>query len=97
MPIDYKNYPDNWKSEIRPAILARAENRCECCGVENYAQNPVTGSKVVLTIAHLDHNTTNNSPENLRALCQLCHLRYDSRRHVATRRRKAFEAQPSLF
>ncbi len=37
MPIDYKNYPPNWKTEIRPAILARAENKCEECGVENYA------------------------------------------------------------
>lgn len=46
MPIDYKNYPDNWKTEIRPAVLIRAggdpENpvigaRCESCGVPNYA------------------------------------------------------------
>ena len=37
MPIDYRNYPDNWKTEIRPSILKRAENKCEKCGVENYA------------------------------------------------------------
>jgi hypothetical protein len=37
MPIDYKKYPQNWKSEIRPAILERAENKCEFCGVENYS------------------------------------------------------------
>lgn len=37
MPIDYKKYPANWKSEIRPAILERANHRCERCGVENYA------------------------------------------------------------
>jgi hypothetical protein len=35
MPIDYKNYPANWKTEIRPAILQRAQNKCEQCGVKN--------------------------------------------------------------
>lgn len=37
MPIDYNNYPSNWKSEIRPAILKRANNCCELCGVRNGA------------------------------------------------------------
>jgi hypothetical protein len=37
MPIDYKNYPHNWKTEIRPRILERAKNKCERCGVSNYA------------------------------------------------------------
>jgi len=35
MPCDYKNYPDNWKSEIRPAILERDNHCCKFCGVEN--------------------------------------------------------------
>ena len=35
MPIDYKLYPKNWKSEIRPAILERAVNCCEFCRVPN--------------------------------------------------------------
>lgn len=37
MPIDYKKYPPNWKTEIRPAILKRANNCCEECGIENYS------------------------------------------------------------
>jgi len=37
MPYDLRNYPPNWLTEIRPAILARAGNRCEVCGVANYA------------------------------------------------------------
>ena len=37
MPIDYKKYPKNWKTEIRPAIMRRARYRCEFCGVNNYA------------------------------------------------------------
>lgn len=35
MPIDYKRYPPNWKTEIVPAVLMRAGNKCECCGLEN--------------------------------------------------------------
>lgn len=36
--------------------------------------------KVVLTIAHLDHDETNEhvSLDRLKALCQICHLRYDA-------------------
>lgn len=29
-------YPANWSTEIRPRILARANNRCERCGVPNH-------------------------------------------------------------
>lgn len=37
--------------------------------------------KVVLTIAHLDHDETNHEvkDERLMAMCQLCHLRYDAK------------------
>lgn len=35
MPIDYSKYPANWKTEIRPAILERADNRCEICNAVN--------------------------------------------------------------
>lgn len=79
MPIDYKKYPPNWKTEIRPAVLARANNCCEFCGVENRTIRP-DGVKVVLTVAHLDHDETNwnVSIDRLRALCQRCHLRYDA-------------------
>lgn len=35
MPIDYKKYPLNWKSEIRPSILERDGNCCGFCKVKN--------------------------------------------------------------
>lgn len=38
MPIDYKNYPPDWKSRIRPEALERANHCCETCGVPNYAR-----------------------------------------------------------
>lgn len=37
MPCDYKNYPLDWHSRIRPAILERAGHRCEECHAPNYA------------------------------------------------------------
>lgn len=41
---------------------------------------------IVLTIAHLDHQPENCAPENLKALCQRCHLRYDSQHNAETSR-----------
>jgi len=91
MPIRPENksrYPANWK-EIRAAILQRANNRCEFCGVENhsYRLNEKTGklARIVLTIAHLDHTPENCDPSNLRALCQRCHNRYDAEHRKQTR------------
>lgn len=117
MPIDYADYPPNWKTEIVPAVRRRSGGKCEFCGLKNgqmvwsykiflkdnkgryklktfwtesksdldrilpYAH---TGSikpvKVVLTVAHLDHDETNMnvSIERLRDLCQYCHLNYDA-------------------
>ena len=79
MPIDYNIYPPHWLSVIRPRILERAKSKCEFCKAENYKPHPVTGSKVILTIAHLDHDPKNwNIKDNrLKALCQRCHLAYD--------------------
>jgi hypothetical protein len=98
-------YPPNWK-ELRKLVLERAGNRCEGspghypdCRAENYQPHPVTGSKVVLTIAHLDHDETGDDPARLRAMCQRCHLTYDAQHHAKnarqTRHRKA--GQNDLF
>lgn len=34
---DYKKYPPNWKTEIVPRILKRANNKCEKCELKNYS------------------------------------------------------------
>ncbi len=78
MPCDYSKYPENWFTEIRPAVLERAGHKCEWCDAENYKAHPVTGSKVVLTVAHIDHDIENNGWENLAALCQKCHNGHDA-------------------
>lgn len=144
MPINYKLYPINWLSEIRPSILKRANNCCENCRVENYeyvfrgiinrnqpnekevyqdnsgrvfdAENgtllfksefadiyPLSGNpnqkaiKIILTIAHLDHDITNNDPHNLKALCQKCHLGHDKEYHKHKRRLNKSLKVKSLF
>lgn len=107
MPIKPENkarYPKNWKA-IRAEILERAGYCCEGtprfpeCRVPNYSQHPDTGSKVVLTIAHLDHTPENNDRNNLKALCQRCHLDYDKEHHAINRAasRKAKKAAGDLF
>ena len=52
---------------------------------------------VVLTIAHLDHTPENCGQDNLKALCQKCHLNYDHGHHQqnarATRRNKLAAAE----
>lgn len=37
--------------------------------------------KVILTIAHLDHDEQNHNvrDDRLKAMCQICHLRYDAK------------------
>lgn len=99
MPIKPENrarYPKNWP-QIRNAILERAHNCCEFCGVENYSMrlNPKTGNKVkiILTIAHLDHTPENCDPSNLRALCQKCHNAYDAEHRKETRKRSNLAAK----
>ena len=135
MPIDYKNYPPNWKTEIRPEIMKRSNSRCEFCGVKHYSVGNWDGTSfiptagniihdkagdgklsykearelvkhcnescddnlivIVLTIAHLDHDVTNNDYSNLKALCQRCHNKYDARYRVQNR--KAKKGQIKLF
>jgi 5-methylcytosine-specific restriction endonuclease McrA len=102
-PENRRRYPATWKA-IRAAVLERAGNRCEGspaypdCRAANGERHPVTRSRVVLTIAHLDHTPENCALSNLRAWCQRCHLTYDGRHHAETRRiRNRGFVQRSLF
>ncbi len=86
MPLDYANYHPKWRLISRLIRLRRAGNRCEWCGAACGDPHPVTRSKVVLSVAHLDRNRNHNRFSNLAALCQRCHLNYDRPSHLANRR-----------
>lgn len=88
MPIRPENkarYPKDWKAISRRIRFERAQNRCEGCGAENYKSHPVTGSKVILTVAHLNHTPEDCRDENLKAFCQKCHNAYDAEHRRQTR------------
>jgi len=95
-PENKSRYPKDWK-QISLRIRERAGNKCEDCGVENYSIR--NGSKIVLTVAHLDHTPENCADENLRAWCQRCHNRYDApmRRQGIKDRKRASAAIGDLL
>lgn len=84
MPIDISKYPYEW-SKISIEVRKKAKNTCELCGAKNYKPHWKTGSKVILTVHHIDGDTKNNSYYNLIALCQRCHLRLDAQKHFGNR------------
>ncbi len=81
MPIKPENkarYPADWKLRSRFVRFVRAGNKCEWCGAKNHEPHPITGSRVVLTTAHVhDRRPESASLLNLAALCQRCHLNHD--------------------
>jgi hypothetical protein len=113
MPIRPENrarYPKDWKAISARIRLVRAESRCECegecgsdhdgrCSAINGEPHPLTLSKVVLTTAHLDHIPENCADDNLKAMCQRCHNRYDmpKRRAGMAERARAKMADRDLF
>lgn len=113
MPIRPENrdrYPADWLEISRRIRFERAQGRCECageCGVDHKGRcraehgkpSPMTGKRVVLTTAHLNHAPEQCDDANLKAMCQRCHLRYDAALHAETARRTRFRrlGQPDLF
>jgi hypothetical protein len=98
MPIRPENrarYPADWRQISARIRFVRAGGRCECegecgkghvgrCAAANGQPHPVTRSRVVLTVAHLDHTPEHCDDANLRAMCQRCHLSYDAGHHAQT-------------
>lgn len=89
MPIRYKLYHKKWRLICRLIKKRAGEVRCEneviaeaiCegegCGAINRQLHPITGSRVLINVAHLDRDRRKNRFDRLKALCQRCHLRYD--------------------
>ena len=92
MPCDYKEYPENWKW-LSKQIRQRNDGKCELCDAENGKPHWKTGSKVILTVHHIDSDKSNNSELNLISLCQRCHLRLDLEKHIKNRKKTAAEKE----
>lgn len=60
MPCDYSKYPSNWKTEIRPAIMKRANNCCEFCGVKHYSVGNRNGENFTPTAGNIKHDAAGN-------------------------------------
>ena len=100
MPIRPENkgrYPKNWREISHRIRFIRAHGRCECagecrrghtdrCDARHGQPNPITRALVWLTVAHLDHTPEHCDDDNLRAMCQACHLAYDAEHHAETAR-----------
>jgi len=115
VPFDRTKYPPDWRT-ISVSIRNRSGGRCECrgecghthlaprCDAMNHTRHPVTGSRVVLTVAHLcrcrdAEGKKCGDPTHLLALCQRCHLSLDRADHIAHARanRHARRAAADLF
>lgn len=111
MPIRPENkarYPKDWKAISLSIRQDRAQWRCEQmdangelgrCTAMQGEPHPITGGRVVLTVAHLDHQPENCAPDNLRAMCQRCHNLYDlpMRRAGIRERARAALATPDML
>ena len=107
-PENRDRYPKDWPQISERIRFERANGRCECdgrCGRRythlhpdgrcwniNHQPAIFTGSRVVLTVAHLDHTPENCADDNLMAMCQGCHLHYDREHHAETRARTTAKA-----
>ena len=89
-------YPPDWPQISARIRFDRARARCEWCGAVHNQAHPITGARVILTTAHLDHNPANNADHNLAALCQRCHNTYDAPKRAANRNRRARQAAGQL-
>lgn len=113
MPFVKSRYPKEWPA-ISRRIRERSGGQCECegeCGLHRTTPGPrrckerngqpakCAMGKIVLTVAHLNHDGMDCRDENLKALCQRCHLRYDQEQHQVNARttRRAKKAHGELF
>lgn len=95
-----REYPADWPELSRTIRFRRAGGLCEFCRMARHGEvHPLTGSLVILTVAHLDHDHRRGDPNDLAAMCQRCHNIYDGplRRRNAARTRRAKRAARDLF
>lgn len=100
-------YPGDWQQISSRIRFERAGGRCECrgeCGqdhkgqcIHSHGSKMMSGRVCVLTVAHLNHDETDCRDENLCAMCQGCHNRYDMAHRLEGRRRRQHIHQMDAF
>lgn len=69
-----RGYDWRWYKSIRPAAIRRAGFRCQMCSIPVVmSQKESTPTMPVAEVDHIDGNSFNNEPSNLRCLCKPCH------------------------
>ena len=99
MPMRRKDYPPNWE-DLRATKRRESGGRCQCegeCGLHRTHPGPRRCSErqgflavwargiIVLTTAHLCHDTKCADLTHLKMMCPRCHIRYDREHHAANR------------
>lgn len=74
--------PEPWFEQLSDEVVD------EETGEWAYVDHP---HRFTLTVAHLNHNPTNNVRSNLMVLCAPCHLAHDAHQYAQTRARKRYE------
>lgn len=82
LPHEGDDPADAWEGWLAGRNAEPERGRCPAV---NGSHHPVTGSKVILTVAHRDHTPEHCDDDNLFAACQRCHLNYDREHHAETR------------
>jgi len=76
-----KKLREEWYSEgnspswtaIKSILFEDRERKCQVCSISEW-----NGKSIVLEIDHIDGNSENNRPENLRFICPNCHSQTDT-------------------
>jgi len=97
MPVNWSNYPPDWRAQAARRRIDRAHDQCECtgqCGLHTGHRCTETHHRPAsyargltrLSNAHLCqcHPLCNTDPHIL-VCCQRCHLRIDRELHRRTR------------
>ena len=86
-PEKKKKYAKNWKYISVRLKEERAKNHCEKCGRAEEIPMERKAKRVILSVAHLDHDESNNDYNNLLVVCGSCHLAIDRRDNIVRRKR----------
>ena len=91
----------NWEcEECRRPCRKKGESKTEFrhrLPSQHQAEFDEKPQRFTLTTSHQDHDPSNCNVANLKALCSVCHLRFDAQHHVETRANKKPFKQLSLF